>query len=171
MMLFGFLDQILHSLSWHESIVCKIFLLVAFAIPVFSGLRLAKFNIDERQKSSFLGLPVPAHAILWSSLIVVLVNDVHASICFFPQIAVLLASIPPVVLLCGVSITVVVTSLLLVSELPMFSLKITSFSWKANKLPFLLITSGIVFILLFGITGVAATILFYILLCGLKIKI
>ena len=171
MMLFGFLDQILHSLSWYESVVCKIFLLVAFAIPVFSGLRLAKFNIDDRQKSSFLGLPVPAHAILWSSLIVVLANDVHASICFFPQVAVLLASIPPVVLLYGVSITVVVTSLLLVSELPMFSLKITSFSWKANKLPFLLITSGIVFILLFGITGVAATILFYILLCGLKIKI
>ena len=168
MMLFGFLDQILHSLSWHETITGKIFLLVAFVIPVFSGLRLAKFNIDERQKTSFIGLPVPAHAILWSSLIVVLANDVHASIGFFPQVAVLLTSIPPVVLLFCVSVTVVVTSLLLVSELPMFSLKITSFSWKTHKLPVLFVTSGIVLILLFGITGISATILLYILLCILK---
>ena len=42
---------------------------VAFVIPVFSGLRLAKFNIDERQTSSFIGLPTPANAIFWGGLI------------------------------------------------------------------------------------------------------
>jgi len=168
MMLFCFLDQLLHNLSWHESFVCKIILLVAFTVPVFSGLRLAKFNIDERQKTSFIGLPVPAHAILWSSLVVVLANDVHASFCIFPQVAGLIAAIPAVILLSGVSVMITVTSLLLVSEIPMFSLKMTSFSWKANKLPYLLITSGILFILFLGITGIAATILLYILICIIR---
>ena len=45
---------------------------LAFAIPVFSGLRLAKFNVDERQSTSFIGMPVPAHALLWGSLSYVL---------------------------------------------------------------------------------------------------
>ena len=40
---------------------------LAFVIPTFSGLRLAKFNIDERQTTSFIGLPVPAHALFWAS--------------------------------------------------------------------------------------------------------
>jgi len=40
-----------------------------FLIPVFSGLRLAKFNIDDRQTSSFLGLPVPANAIFWAGIV------------------------------------------------------------------------------------------------------
>ena len=169
MMLFGYLDHILHSLSWHTSLVCKSFLLVAFIVPVFSGLRLAKFNIDERQKSSFLGLPVPAHAILWSSLIVVMSNDVHATLCVFPQVVGLLTAIPPVVLLIVISVLVVLTSFLLVSEIPMFSLKITSFAWKANQVPALFLCSGIVLILLFGITGIAATIMLYIFI-GLLAK-
>ena len=38
---------------------------MALVIPVFSGLRLAKFNIDERQTTSFIGMPVPAHALFW----------------------------------------------------------------------------------------------------------
>jgi CDP-diacylglycerol--serine O-phosphatidyltransferase len=42
---------------------------IGFLIPVFSGLRLAKFNIDDRQTSSFIGLPVPANAIFWAGLI------------------------------------------------------------------------------------------------------
>ena len=41
---------------------------LALVIPVFSGLRLAKFNIDERQTTSFIGMPVPAHALFWASI-------------------------------------------------------------------------------------------------------
>ena len=43
---------------------------VAFLIAVFSGLRLAKFNNDTRQTTSFIGLPVPANALFWASLVV-----------------------------------------------------------------------------------------------------
>ena len=164
MMLYSFMDTLLVRLSWNDLFGCKIFLLVAFIIPVFSGLRLAKFNIDERQKTSFLGLPVPAHAILWSSLITVLACDVYTSVCIFPQLAGWMAAIPPIMMLIGLSVTVTVTSLLLVSEIPMFSLKITSLSWKVNRLPVLLVVSAVLFLLLFGIAGIAAVILFYILL-------
>ena len=41
----------------------------AFLIAVFSALRLAKFNNDTRQTTSFIGLPVPANALFWASLI------------------------------------------------------------------------------------------------------
>ena len=43
---------------------------LAFLIAVFSALRLAKFNVDERQTSSFIGLPTPANALFWGSLVV-----------------------------------------------------------------------------------------------------
>ena len=75
-----------------------------FIIPVFSALRLAKFNIDERQSSSFIGMPTPANAIFWIGL----GYSYHEN----------LAQQPYFVL--GF---IALMSLLLVSELPMFSLK------------------------------------------------
>ena len=42
----------------------------AFIIAAFSALRLAKFNLDERQTTSFIGVPTPANALFWGSLIV-----------------------------------------------------------------------------------------------------
>ncbi|MDR0395460.1 MAG: CDP-alcohol phosphatidyltransferase family protein [Tannerella sp.] len=152
MMLYGFLDKLLHSLSWNDSLPCKLFLLSAFAIPVLSGLRLAKFNIDDRQKTSFVGLPVPAHAILWSSLVTA----------FSP--AVVHTNLSHEALLIGFSIAAVATSLLLVSEIPMFSLKISSFAWKENKRQYILLLSAILLITFWGIPGISATILIYILL-------
>jgi len=41
---------------------------VAILIPVFSAIRLAKFNIDSRQSKNFIGLPTPANALFWASL-------------------------------------------------------------------------------------------------------
>ena len=43
---------------------------LAFLIAAFSALRLAKFNLDERQTTSFIGVPTPASALFWGSLIV-----------------------------------------------------------------------------------------------------
>ena len=164
MILFSYLDKLIHGLSWIDTPCSKVFLLAAFAIPVFSALRLAKFNVDERQKSSFIGLPVPAHAILWASLIAVLSSDACSCCCIFPQFSVILASIPSEVMLIGLSVFALGSSLLLVSNLPMFSLKMTSFSWKANRLPYILIISAILLVLCFGIVGITLTILLYILL-------
>lgn len=129
--------------------VCAWLPYLAFVIPVFSALRLAKFNIDERQTTSFIGMPVPAHALLWGSLACTLQPYVaiHAS-----------------TLLYGGVLLAIVTSYLLVSELPMFSMKVKNLSWKGNELRYVLGGCGLVFVLLFKIPGVAATILLYILL-------
>ena len=122
---------------------------LAFVIPVFSGLRLAKFNVDERQSTSFIGMPVPAHALLWGSLSYVLQPFItnHA---LYILIACLIASMA--------------TSYLLVSEVPMFSMKVKSLKWKGNELRYILIVCGLFFLLLFGFLGIAGTMLLYIIL-------
>jgi len=122
---------------------------LAFVIPVFSGLRLAKFNVDERQSTSFIGMPVPAHALLWGSLSYVLQPFItnHA---LYILIACLIASMA--------------TSYLLVSEVPMFSMKVKSLKWKGNELRYILIVCGLLFLLLFGFLGIAGTMLLYIIL-------
>ena len=170
MMVFSFIDKLLLDMPSDDFFNCKILLLSAFVVPVFSALRLAKFNIDKRQKTSFIGLPVPAHAMLWSSFITVLATDGLWDYGVFPQFAELLATVPSKFILTSLSGLVVVTSVLMVSEIPMFSLKISSLSWKANKLPYILIASAVLFIILFGVLGITLTILFYILLSVFSIS-
>ena len=122
---------------------------LAFVIPTFSGLRLAKFNIDERQTTSFIGLPVPAHALFWASVGYSVLPVVHANEGLFVLVTVILAFI---------------TSLLLVSEMPMFSLKVKSLAWKGNELRYILIACAIIFVTLWGFLGISGTILLYIVL-------
>lgn len=121
----------------------------AFVIPAFSGLRLAKFNIDERQTTSFIGLPVPAHALFWSSL-------GYSVQPLLPQ--------GGVALLVGLMALALVTSLLLVSEVPMFSLKIKSLAWKGNELRYILVACAVIFVSIWGFLGIAGTILLYVML-------
>ncbi len=99
--------------------------LAGFLIPTFSALRLAKFNIDERQTSSFLGLPVPANAIFWGGAIYSFVDF----FIFQPWI------------LCAL---VLLFCTLLVTEIPMFSLKMKNFSWKDNKTQYIFLLGSII---------------------------
>ena len=83
----------------------------AFIMTAFSALRLAKFNLDERQHSSFLGLPTPAAAMICGSLACYaykVPESLLASWCSGPFLLPVLA---------------LALSLLLVSEVPMFSMK------------------------------------------------
>lgn len=145
MSLYVLLTTAVGTLGWSNSWLPYL----AFVIPVFSGLRLAKFNIDERQTTSFIGMPVPAHALLWGSLSYVLQSFI-ANDALYILIACLIASM--------------LTSYLLVSEVPMFSMKVKSLKWKGNEVRYILICSGIAFIALFGFLGIAGTILLYIIL-------
>ena len=122
---------------------------VAFIIPMLSALRLAKFNNDARQTDSFIGLPVPAHALFWSSLGCFLSPIIHEE---------------PLSITIGVIVLAIISSLLLVSEIPMFSLKIKSIAWKGNEFRYILIACSIAFVALLGILGIAAAILVYIIL-------
>ena len=119
---------------------------LAFIIPVFSALRLAKFNIDERQTSSFIGLPTPANALFWISY----VYGVHETAKSNNVILYL-----TLVLILGLS-------LLMVSEIPMFSFKLTNIRVKGNEKPLILIICAIAFISFWGIAGLAWTVLVYI---------
>jgi CDP-diacylglycerol--serine O-phosphatidyltransferase len=87
---------------------------IAFIIPVFSAFRLAKFNLDTRQTESFLGLPTPASAMFVGSFV------------FLPNVF-NIAHHP--ITLC---LIIIIMSLLLLTELPMFSLKIKNYKLKDN---------------------------------------
>ena len=120
----------------------------AFLIAVFSGLRLAKFNIDERQTSSFIGMPTPANALFWASLAVggpsFFISYNFNAIYLF--------------------VLVVVMSLLLVAELPMFSLKFKDLSWGHNKVSYIFLIVSLPLLIIFQLSGIAAVIIWYILL-------
>ena len=127
--------------------VSEYFPYTAFIIAAFSALRLGKFNIDPRQSSSFIGLPTPANALFWGSLVVgahsFLVSDSFNAIYLF--------------------ILVILMSYLLVAELPMFSLKFKNLSWKDNKVSYIFLLICIPLLAVFRISGFAAIILWYIL--------
>lgn len=120
----------------------------AFLISVFSALRLAKFNNDTRQTSSFIGLPVPANALFWASLVVGLHSWLISENCH------------PVYLF----VLVCLFSWLLVSEIPMFSLKLKNLSWSDNKISFIFLITCIPLLIILKISGFAAIIVWYILL-------
>lgn len=120
----------------------------AFIISVFSALRLAKFNLDERQTTSFIGMPTPANALFWSSLAICISEGEYLQ--WFNALYLLLL--------------VFVMSFLLVSELPMFSLKFKELSWKTNKIKYIFLIVSISLLVVYGVNGLAAVILWYILL-------
>jgi CDP-diacylglycerol--serine O-phosphatidyltransferase len=135
------------------------FPLIAFLLPVCAAWRLAKFNTDARQTEAFLGLPVPASGLFWASLI----PSIHRVAMYFSIYQVLTVVVLLLLVFC----------VLMVSELPMFSLKFKNLTWADNRWPFLLIGLSAVVLLLFSawgmaLLGVSGVILLYILLSVLK---
>lgn len=126
----------------------------AFIIAVFSALRLGKFNIDTRQSSSFIGLPTPANALFWGSLVV----GGHSFLTSPSFNALYLFAL------------VLLMSYLLIAELPMFSLKFKNLSWKDNKISYSFLLVCVPLLAIFRISGFAAIILWYILLSLLTKK-
>ena len=128
---------------------------ISFLLVIFSALRLAKFNIDERQTTSFIGLPTPANALFWISLCYGISTKDE-----FTQ----LYSFYPIIIL------VITFSLLLTSEIPMFSLKIKNLKFKGNELRYLLVRFMGIAIFYWGILGISAGIVFYIILSVITAK-
>lgn len=152
--LFSLLSQEMLPLT-ENTFLCEYFPFIGFLIAVFSGLRLAKFNIDTRQSESFIGLNVPANALFWSSV----VYTFHR----YGQL------VSPLWIAVQV-LFIIIFSLLLVSELPMFSFKIKKLSIKGNQYRLLLIVLCIIFLSCFGLTGIGLTILVYIILSMINNK-
>ena len=119
----------------------------AFIMAAFSALRLAKFNIDDRQSNQFIGLPTPANALFWGSLIL----GQHAFLVSQKFNAVFLFLF--MILFC----------ILLVSEVPMLALKFKDLSWKNNKEKFIFVI-GCFPCFLLGTSCFAAIISWYVVL-------
>lgn len=125
-------------------------------MAAFSALRLAKFNCDERQSLSFIGLPTPANAIFWIGLTYLVHIDAVSN--FIQEHA----------LSCGwcFGVLLIVMSVLLICELPMFSLKIKPghMSWAENKLRYTFLILTFVIIICSVVIGQAAASLALIIL-------
>ena len=125
---------------------------LAFIMAAFSALRLAKFNLDERQALGFIGLPTPANALFWGSLVVG-AGDWMRSAPF-------IGSNLSLVILAGVFIS----CWLLIAEIPMFALKFKTWGWKGNEVKYIFLLTCIPLLLLLGVSGLAAIIAWYVIL-------
>ncbi|HVW14186.1 MAG TPA: CDP-alcohol phosphatidyltransferase family protein [Mucilaginibacter sp.] len=128
----------------------------AFLIAVFSGLRLAKFNVDTRQAESFIGLPTPTNAILIASLPFIL--NRHPA--FAPYILNQYALIGFTLVMCA----------LLVSEIPLMSLKFKNTDFNRNIYRYLLLLFSAILILFLNFTAIPVIVFIYIALSIIQFK-
>ena len=134
--------------SGAEHLPCHYLPFVAFIMAAFSALRLAKFNLDERQAMGFIGLPTPANALFWGALIVGAGEGLAASPYGYY----------------AVFVGIFVSCYLLIAEIPMFALKFKHWGWKGNEIKYIFLLSCIPLLAFLGISGLAAIIAWYILL-------
>lgn len=132
----------------NASISEAILLLSSLLIVSFSALRLAKFNTDTRQSYGFIGVPTPATAILISSFPFIIESETLGAVLLMK-----LYILIPLTL---------VLAFLMVSEIPMISLKFQNFSIKQNVFKYLLILISLFSILFWGITSIPVIFLVYI---------
>lgn len=125
----------------------KILPYTAFLMAAFSALRLAKFNLDTRQTTSFIGLPTPANALFWGSLVV----GQHAFLVSAKFNAVFLF------------LFMFLSCLLLVAEVPLFSLKFKDLSWEHNRVQYIFLVGCLVCLPL-GASALAAIVVWYVAL-------
>lgn len=134
---------------WHFSL---------FIIAVFSAFRLAKFNLDERQTDSFIGLPTPANALFWLSIpliemqvaenpagVGVIINQLFHNEYF-------------------ILISALVLSLLLIAELPLLSLKFKNLKWQENTFRFIFLGISTLLIIAFYFIAIPFILILYLIL-------
>jgi len=150
--------SVMHSGAWYETPIPGYVSYIAFAITLFSALRLAKFNVDPSQSDNFIGVPTPANAILICSLPLVIdqitPQEIDMSMAITAAFSFVSHSVPneflPLIVLHNsyflIGITILM-SYLLISSISLFALKFKNYSWTDNKIRYLfLIISLILFI-------------------------
>ena len=133
----------------HAAYAGSVLAFAAVLIPVFGALRLARFNVDTNQTTTFTGLPIPANAIFWIGYTAWFARHHGIS----PWVSV---------------VCVVALSLLMVCNLRMFSLKMHNVNLKENWAQFLLVATAVVCVALMGLPGLAVTIAVYVLLSAAR---
>ncbi|MEY4834948.1 MAG: CDP-diacylglycerol--serine O-phosphatidyltransferase [Bacteroidota bacterium] len=125
---------------------------LGFLITLASCYRLAKFNVDTRQTDSFIGLPTPANALLIMSI---------PMIQFHSEFEWLVDFLSNPYVLVGVT---VLSSYLLNAEIPLFSLKVKSFSWEKHKMQVVFLILSLILIVLLEFIAIPIIILLYVIL-------
>lgn len=123
---------------------------IGLIIPLASAYRLAKFNLDERQSSSFIGLPTPALSLFVVALPLILH---YSNFQFFIDL------INNMYVL--ISITIL-GSYLLNADMPLFSLKFKNYSWRDNQIKFVFLISSIILLFLLKVAAVPILIILYL---------
>ncbi len=116
-------------------------------IPVAGALRLARFNIDTRQTTSFIGMPIPANAIFWIGYAAMFMQGASFLFEWYVFLPILL-----------------IECWLMNSPLRIFSLKFKNLKLKDNAPRFILIIAAIIFCFTLGVGGLLWLIVFYVLL-------
>lgn len=129
---------------------------VGLLITLAAAYRLAKFNIDDRQTTSFIGLPTPAMAVFVLSLPVILRygNSEFFSSLILNQYFLLFITL--------------LLSFLMNSEIPLFSLKFKNFSWRNNWIQLVFLLISLIGLVIFNVIAIPFIILFYILFSVLR---
>ncbi len=134
-------------------------------MAIMSCYRLAKFNVDKRQTLSFIGLPTPANALIWLSI--PLINYLQSNNIIlwgikssgFNSLLYNFMNNPYFIIVISI-----VCDILLVSEIPLFSLKFKTLTWQDNKIKFVFLFLSLLLIILFNIYAIVLIILLYVLL-------
>lgn len=132
----------------------------SLVICIASAWRLAKFNLDSRQNLGFLGLPTPANGLFWASLPLSIGTGLvrhgpgHETL----QLELIGLAFPIPAILVSLLLAI-----LMLSELPLPSLKFKHFRWKGNEVIYCLLGIGVVLALLYGILAVPLILVIYLL--------
>jgi len=150
MVSFGVLPSVIMYILIEERTDNTFLPYLAFLIAAFSALRLAKFNIDERQAESFIGLPTPANAFFMSAIPFILdknfivINDFLGAE--------------------GLIVICIIFSILLVSNISLFSLKFKGIAWQNNAIRYIFVAISGVLLLFLDVKAIPLIILLYLVL-------
>jgi CDP-diacylglycerol---serine O-phosphatidyltransferase len=134
-----------------DSGLAGILLYIPVLMPVCAAFRLAKFNIDTTQTTSFKGLPTPANAIAVISVVIAVNYSAVPLLESFTESSVVLLAYT------------VILSLLMVTRLPLLSLKFKNLKFKGNEGRFILIWLVLISFIIFGLTAAPLIIPLYLL--------
>ena len=156
--MYHYLSQVVETSSlWRLEIAgFNILPFLAFFLAIFAELRLAKFNIDDRQTTSFIGLPTPAMGLFVASLPFTLK---HESLGFMANN---MSNVYFLVAIVGIF------SYLMVSEIPFFSLKVKNLKFKENIHIYVLAVFAVAAFIFLGFAAIPFVMLFYILISIFK---
>jgi CDP-diacylglycerol--serine O-phosphatidyltransferase len=138
---------------WQEYIMY-----IALLIPTFALFRLAKFNLDTRQTSSFIGLPTPAMTLFFAVIPLLVLSGLESDVQWQHTLASIL--INPIFLV----VSTVVLSLLMVAEISLFALKFKGFGWKGNEIRYIFLTISLILFATLLFWSVPFIIILYLIL-------